>query len=94
MEPRPHVAGIGVVGMDPIGQTRCRQQRSGQEADQFIEVGPELLLGQVGTGTEGDAVDRKLGPQLLLGLGVVGANGGIVDAAGDHLHPFHLRPLG
>ena len=94
VEPGPHVTGIGIVGMNPVGQARSRLQRGDQAAHQFIEVGPELLLRQVSVGPEGDAADRQPGTQPLLGLGVIGAHAWVVDEAGHHLHLLHLLPLG
>jgi hypothetical protein len=41
---RPHITGIGVVGMNPIGRALLSGQMGHHRISQLIEVGPEQLL--------------------------------------------------
>ena len=89
-----HVTGIGVVGMDPVGQPRLGQQPFAERISQLIEMGPEQLLAQVAGRTEGNALNRGAGGDRLTGQGVVQGDPAVADQTGDHLHPIHLRTHG
>ena len=94
LQPRSHIARIGIVGMDPIGQARGRQQAGDQLLHQPIKMGPELLLGQIAGGTEAVATDAQTGLHKLQGPGVIGVNPGILDQPGEHLDPIQFRTGG
>ena len=86
-----HIAGVGVVGMDPVGQPGLGQQPFAERVSQLLEMGPEQLLAQVAGRTEGNALDRGAGGDRLARAGVVGGDPAVTDQTGDHLHPIHLR---
>lgn len=88
---RAHVAGIGVVGVDPVRQPRTGGQGRHQGIGEFIEVGPELLLAQVAARAEGQAQDAGTWAERLVWFGIVGRDAPVRDAARHHLHLVHLR---
>jgi len=94
VEPGPHVTGIGVVGMNPVGQARSRQKALDQDLHQTIEVIPEILLGQITIRSEADSADGESRGDHLHRPRVIGGHLLITHQASDQLHPLDLRPSG
>ena len=69
---RPHVTGVGVVGMNPVGTALLSREMGHQRIGQLIEVGPEQLLTQITAGAEGKAQDAGTVAELLPRLAVIG----------------------
>ncbi len=90
LEQRPHIAGIGVVGVDPIGQPVLAQQALHQRIGQFIQERPKQFLAQVAPGPEGQTQDRQIRGNALGGTGVIRRDAPIGHQAGHHIHAVHL----
>ena len=91
---RPHVAGIGVVGMNPVRPTGLRGDASREQIGQRIEMGPEQLFAEIAARAEGEAHDRGSIGQRFPSNGVIGGESPVLKEPGHQLKPLHLRPSG
>ena len=88
---RPHIAGIGVVGMDPIRPLRLGRNVRRDGIGHLIEIGPEQFLAQIAPRTAGQAHDVGPAGQRLMGLGVIGGDPLVLNQPGNDVDALHLR---
>ena len=77
-----HIARIGVMGMDPIGQAGLGLQLVAKAIGKVIEEGPKKLLTQIAPGPEGNPPNQRTRTNQLRGLAVVQGDPLIKDLPG------------
>jgi hypothetical protein len=75
-QPRPDIAGVGIVAVDEVGPLALFVQKGGQVVDEGVEMVPELFLGQIALGTGVEAQEARFLAERFDGFGIVGADGG------------------
>jgi hypothetical protein len=87
----PHVTGIGIVGVDDVGEAMLRPQEGDGVVGEGVEIVPEFFFADVFFRTAVDAYDVGVGGKHLRWLGIVLADAGVHDAAGQEVHAAHFR---
>ena len=86
----PDIAGIGVVGMNPVRTPIRSLQLKHQLIRQLIEMGPKLLLTQIAFWTKTEAANARPGSNRFLRPGVIRRHATVLNQTSDHFNVINL----
>ncbi len=90
-EPEPDVPGVGVVGVDQVGEPLLPPEEFETSVHERVEVVPENLLPEVARGAERKAEEAGPFSQRLLPHRVVRGDGRVVDEPRQEIHALDRR---
>ena len=90
----PHIAGIGVMGVNPVGTIVTVPEMTNQLIGQLIEIRPKLFLTQITPRSKTESSDRCTRCNRLERFGIVERHTPILNQPGDDLDMSHLGAIG